>query len=204
MKIIGITGSIASGKSTVAKWVKNLGISVYDADLVVHELLAPGGEAVAEVLDVFGAHLGSLERGINRKLLGDEVFVEPQKRSRLESILHPMVCKYRNGFIDQQRNTAASAVGLDIPLLFETNGEKFCDYVIVVHASATTTESRALSRSGMTQQKLSCILASQIPTADKLHWADLALDTDLSKEETYDHLINWLSRIGLSMFLTGK
>ncbi len=202
MKIIGLTGSIAAGKSTVAKWINELGIAVHDADLVVHELLEPGGGAVAEVLAAFGTHFGSLASGINRKLLGNEVFALPHKRGKLESILHPMVREHRDAFIKLQRRTAASAVVLDVPLLFETNSDIICDYVIVVYASAETTAARALSRPGMTQQKLKYILASQIPAYDKIMRADLALDSDASKEEMLRHLIGWLSKVGLSMLVT--
>ena len=200
MKIIGLTGSIAAGKSTVAKWIDELGIATHDADLVVHGLLEPGGQAVADVLAVFGSHLGSLSRGINRKLLGDEIFAVHDKRRQLESILHPMVREHRDVFIKQQRCASAAAVVLNVPLLFETNGDMICDYVIVVYASAETTISRALARPGMTKKKLNHIHASQIPTKDKVAQADLALDSNLSKEETRGLLIDWLSEVGLLMF----
>ena len=199
MKIIGLTGTIAAGKST--KWIHELGIATHDADLVVHELLNPGGRAVSEVLAAFGPQFGSLATGINRNLLGSEIFAAPQKRRQLEIILHPMVLEHRDSFIMQKRKTAAPAVVLDVPLLFETNGEMLCDYVIVAYANAETIADRALARPGMTRQKLNYILASQIPTGDKLKRADLALDTDLSKEETYGHLIEWLSGVGLFTIL---
>ena len=202
MKIIGLTGSIASGKSTVAKWIKELGFATHDADLVVHELLAPHGRAVAKVLDVFGSHLGSLSMGVNRKLLGEESFAASHKRRHLESILHPMVREHRDIFISQQRSAAASAAILDVPLLFETKGDIICDYIIVVYASAKSTVDRALARPGMTQKKLRYILASQIPTEDKIRWADLALDSDLSKAETRKLLIDWISKVGLPIFMT--
>ena len=203
MMIIGLTGSIASGKSTVAKWINDLGIASHDADHAVHELLEPGGDAVAEVLAIFGPHLGSLATGVNRRLFGDEVFAAPQKRKQLESILHPMVRKHRDAFIARQYELSAPAVVLDVPLLFETGGDKICDHVIVVYASVETTLARALARPGMTRKKLGHILASQISTDHKKAWANLALDTDLSKEETYCHLMEWLSKIGLSILATG-
>ena len=199
MKIIGLTGSIAAGKSTVAKWVNELGIASHDADLVVHELLGPGGGAVAKVLTLFGSHLGCLAMGINRNPLGDEVFAAPQKRSQLEYILHPMVRKHRDTFIMLQRGQAAPAVVLNVPLLFETKGDVICDYIIVVHASTKTTIARALARPEMTRQKLSYILAAQIPTDDKITRADLVLNSDLSKEVTYKRLINWFSKVGISI-----
>jgi len=199
MKIIGLTGSIAAGKSTIVGWISELGIATHDSDCAVHELLGPNGGAVQDVLAEFGSHFGTIAGGINRKSLGDEVFSAPQKRLTLESILHPKVRQHRDSFIAKQRNADAAAVVLDVPLLFETGGEVMCDYVIVVYASAKTTAKRALARPGMTQDKLTSILASQMPSDDKKVRADLALDSDLPKDQTCNQLINWLSVIGLSI-----
>ena len=135
----------------------------------------------------------------SKKSLGDEVFATPQKRLKLESILHPMVRQHRDVFIAEQRKANAAAIVLDVPLLFETGGEVMCDYVIVVHASAKTTVKRALARPGMTKDKLALILASQIPSDDKKARADLVLDSDISKDQTRNQLIDWLSAIGLSI-----
>ena len=151
------------------------------------------------VLREFGSHFGTIAGGINRKSLGDEVFSTPQKRLKLESILHPMVRQHRDAFIAKQCQANAAAIVLDVPLLFETGGEAMCVYVIVVHASSKTTVKRALARPGMTKDKLASILASQIPSGDKKVWADLALDTDMPKDQTRNQLIDWLSAIGLSI-----
>lgn len=199
MKIIGLTGSIAAGKSTIAGWINELGIATHDADKVVHKLLGPGGAAVEDVLIKFGSHLGTTVSGIDRKLLGDEVFTSPQKRKKLESILHPLVRYHRDTFITQRRNANAAAVVLDVPLLFETGGETMCDYVIVVYASFETTVKRALARPGMTKDKLTSILSSQMPINDKKIRADLALNSDLRKDKTRKYLIDWLSDIGLTV-----
>ena len=199
MKIIGLTGSIAAGKSTIVGWINELGIATYDSDCAVHELLGPDGGAVKDVLAVFGSHFGTIAGGINRKSLGDEVFSAPQKRLTLESVLHPMVRQHRDAFIAEQRKANAAAIVLDVPLLFETGGEAMCDYVIVVHASSKTTVKRALARPGMTKDKLASILASQIPSDDKKARADLALDSDMPKDQTRNQLIDWLSAIGLSI-----
>ncbi len=197
MKIIGLTGSIASGKSTVVGWINDLGIATYDSDSVVHKFLGPGGAAVEDVLEKFGYHYGSILCGVDRILLGDEVFSSPKKRKLLESILHPMISQHRNAFIDKQFKSDAAAVVLDIPLLFETGCETICDYVIVVYASDKATTQRALARPGMTRDKLASILAAQIPASDKKLLADLSLDSETSKDETRKKLICWLSKIGL-------
>jgi dephospho-CoA kinase len=199
MKIIGLTGSIAAGKSTVAGWINELGIVTHDSDRAVHELLGPGGRAVKDVLKNFGSHLGSVSIGVDRILLGDEVFAAPQKRKTLESILHPMLRQHRDSFIAQHLKSNAEVVVLDVPLLFETGADAICDYVIVVYASDKTIARRALTRTGMTKDKLASILAAQMPTIDKKKLADLALDSDIPKDETRNHLIGWLSEIGLSI-----
>ena len=199
MKIIGLTGSIAAGKTTVSRWINDLGIATHDSDRAVHELLGPDGRAVQNVLAEFGSHFGSIADGIERKSLGNEVFSAPQKRLVLESILHPMVRQHRDVFIAEQLETNAVAIVLDIPLLFETGGEAMCDYVIVIHASAATIAKRALARPGMTKDKLASILASQMPSDDKKARADLVLDSDMPKDQTRDQLIDWLSIIGVSI-----
>jgi len=96
MKIIGLTGSIAAGKSTVAGWVRDLGIAIHDADAAVHELLGPDGAAVADIIGVFGADTGSIATGIDRQALGNLVFANPPRRKQLEAILHPMVREHRD------------------------------------------------------------------------------------------------------------
>tara|TARA_B100000575_G_C22920483_1_gene533994 strand:- start:174 stop:791 length:618 start_codon:yes stop_codon:yes gene_type:complete len=199
MKIIGLTGSIATGKSTIIGWIKELGIVTHDADCAVHELLGPHGRAVQDILAEFGPNFGTIANGINRQLLGNEVFSAPQKRLRLESILHPMVREHRDAFIAEQRKANVGAIVLDVPLLFETGGETMCDYVIVVHASNRTIAKRALARRGMTKDKLTSILASQMPSHQKIARADLILDSDKQKDQTRNQLIDWLSVIGLSI-----
>ena len=204
MKIIGLTGSIAAGKSTVAGWVRDLGIAIHDADAAVHELLGPDGVAVADIIGVFGADTGSIATGIDRQALGNLVFANPPRRKQLEAILHPMVRQHRDAFIHRHRAAGASAILLDVPLLFETGGEAICDYVIVVYASTATITQRALSRTGMTAAKLEAILASQMPVAEKKQHADLLLDTDLDQDATRQDLIRWLSAIDVPMVEAGK
>jgi dephospho-CoA kinase len=204
MKIIGLTGSIAAGKSTVAGWIRDLGIATHDADAVVHELLSPHGAAVNTILTDFGPDLaghdiGNAEKGINRQALGNYVFVRPQARQQLELILHPLVRQHRDAFLDKYRAIAAPAVVLDVPLLFETGGDAVCDYIIVVHASAATMANRALVRAGMTPAKFAAILASQMPVDEKKKRADLCLDSDLQLNATRQDLIKWLAAIHVPM-----
>ena len=195
MIIVGLTGSVASGKSTVAGWMHETGIPVHDADAAVHSLLAANGQAVAEIIATFGPDIRASDGGIDRKKLGERVFANPADRKKLESILHPLVRQHRDQFLQDQQRLGSQIVVLDVPLLYETGGDRLCDYVIVVHAGEEIIRHRALSRPGMTAEKLSGILATQMPASEKCQRADFVLDTDLDPDITRQNLFIWLDQI---------
>ena len=197
MIIIGLTGSVASGKSTVAGWIAERGIAVHDADSAVHSLLAADGAAVPDIIARFGTSVLADDGGIDRKKLGNHVFEHPQDRKILESILHPMVRQHRDQFLVDHRRLSSKIVVLDVPLLFETGGDALCDYVIVVHAGEDTIRRRALARPGMTENKLAGILKTQMPASEKCQRADFVLDTDLLPDVTQQHLYSWLDDMPL-------
>jgi len=188
MIVIGLTGSVASGKSTVAGWMSEKGIAVHDADLAVHSLLAANGQAVPYIKAKFGPDMVAPDGSIDRKKLGSHVFATPADRKILESILHPLVRQHRDQFLQDQRALGRQIVVLDVPLLFETGGDTSCDYVIVVYAAEDTIRQRALSRPGMTEEKLAGILATQMPASEKCQRADFVLNTDLDSDSTRQHL----------------
>ena len=195
MIIVGLTGSVASGKSTVASWIRETGIVVHDADAAVHSLLAANGQAVAKIIARFGPDISASDGGIDRKKLGEHVFANPADRKKLESILHPMVRQNRDQFLQDQQRLGSQIVVLDVPLLYETGGDGLCDYVIVVYAGEETIRRRALSRPGMTAEKLSSILAAQMSVSEKCQRADFVLNTDLDPNITQQHLFSWLDQI---------
>jgi dephospho-CoA kinase len=197
MIIIGLTGSVASGKSTVAGWIAERGIAVHDADSAVHSLLAADGAAVPDIIARFGTSVLADDGGIDRKKLGNHVFEHSQDRKILESILHPMVRQHRDQFLVDHRRLGSKIVVLDVPLLFETGGDALCDYVIVVHAGKDTIRRRALARPGMTENKLAGILKTQMPASEKCQRADFVLDTDLLPDVTQQHLYSWLDDMPL-------
>ena len=198
MLIIGLTGSVASGKSTVAGWIAQRGIAIHDADSAVHSLLAADGAAVPDIMARFGRSILADDGGIDRKKLGNHVFEHPQDRKILESILHPMLRQHRDQFLADHRRSGSKIVVLDVPLLFETGGDTLCDYVVVVHAGEDTIWRRALARPGMTENKLAGILKTQMPDSEKCQRADFVLDTDLSPEVTRQHLSSWLDDLPLN------
>ena len=191
MKLIGLTGSIATGKSTAAHMCRQFGLPVHDADKTVHKLLGPHGVAVLEVLSVFG-EVGSLSDGIDRLKLGNIVFHEPAKRQLLETIIHPLVLESRRQFLQACQRKKVSRVVLDIPLLFETGGDVECDYIIVVWAPDWLQRMRALKRTGMTIDKLDGILAHQMPQPLKRRLANLSLPSSLGRGEMHRRLHKWL------------
>ena len=197
MLIIGLTGSIATGKSTVAGMLRQMRFSVHDADAAVHNLMGPHGVAVSAITAVFGADIGSPATGINRQKLGEQVFTDTDKKQVLEAIIHPLVREQKNRCIQQARRQRKSAVFLDVPLLFETGGDHACDYVITVWSPDFIQNQRALRRDGMTPEKLRAILQAQYPQSEKKQLSDLVLPSSLGRAETNRRLRKWLKAVNL-------
>jgi dephospho-CoA kinase len=175
MKIIGLTGSIGMGKSTTAAMFREAGIPVYDADAEVHKAYDVGGAAVGPVGDAFPGVVkdGRVDREeLRRRVLGD-----PEALQRLNGIVHPIVGRARAAVFEAAQADGADMVILDVPLIFETGGEKNMDKVIVVSAPAEVQRERVLAREGMTPERLDAILAQQVPDAEKRARADYVVDT---------------------------
>lgn len=173
---LGLTGSIAMGKSTTAAMFRNAGVPVHDADAAVHALYGPGGAAVApiEAIAPGAARNGAIDRSVLRERLAED----PTLLAQLEAVVHPLVSAHRDAFLRDVGETAADLVVFDIPLLFETGAEALVDAVVVVTASAETQRRRALARPGMTEDHLARILSKQLPDAEKRRRADFIIDTD--------------------------
>jgi dephospho-CoA kinase len=178
--VVGLTGSIAMGKSTTAGMFRAFGWPIFDADLAVHDLMGPRGEAVAAVLAAFPG-VGSPETGIDRGELGRAVFGNAPALKRLEGILHPRVRRAEARFLAHARRRGERTALLDIPLLFEGGGSARCDLTVVASASAHLQAIRALARPGMTRAKLDAILAKQMPDRDKRRRADFVVRTGLGR-----------------------
>jgi dephospho-CoA kinase len=178
--ILCLTGSLGMGKSTAAKFFAEAGVPVHDADAVVHALYE--GEAVAAIEQAFP---GSTAGGkVDRMKLAAMVLNDKAALARLEAIVHPLVRLAREKFLAEAKAGGASVVVLDIPLLFETAAEGICDAVAVVSAPAEVQRQRAFGRPGMTDDKLSAILAKQMPDAEKRRRADFVVDTSLDFDHT--------------------
>lgn len=183
MKIIGLTGSIGMGKSETAKMFTRLGVPVFDADAEVHKLQVKDGPAIPAIDSAFP---GVVEDGVlNRAKLGELVFADPLAKKRLEAIMHPMVADARVAFFEAAEKAGAKFVVLDVPLLFETGGNKACDKVVVVSAPAEVQRERVLARPGMSVEKFENILARQVPDRDKRAGADYIIETDKGLDHAF-------------------
>jgi dephospho-CoA kinase len=180
MKTIGLTGSIGMGKSTVAGMFADEGIAVFDADAVVRRLQGPGGRLLPAIEAAFPGTTGP--DGVDRAELGARVFGDDAALKRLEAIVHPAVGEERAAFL--ARHGADDMVVFDIPLLFETGGDRNVDVVVVVSADAAIQEARVLERPGMTRARLADILARQTPDAEKRARADHVIPTDCAMDQT--------------------
>lgn len=172
MFIIGLTGSIAMGKSTTAKLFAEEGVPVHDADAAVHRLYE--GAAVAPIEQAFPGV--TTDGKVDRAALGQRVAGNPQALQRLEQIVHPLVRATKENFLREAEKAGASIVVLDVPLLFETGGDKDVDAVVVVSAPPEVQRARLLER-GIAMDRLEALLARQMPDAVKRQRADFIVDS---------------------------
>lgn len=181
MLLIGLTGSIGMGKSTVAQRLRALGLAVIDADAEVHKLY--NGGAAAPLIEA--AFPGTTRDGhVDRQKLAQWLLVNPGDFKKLEQIVHPLVFAAEQALLRAEAEKGAPMAVLEIPLLFETGGEKRVDVTMVVSAPAHLQRERVLARPGMTVEKLEQILAKQVPDAEKRARADFVVDTGLALPET--------------------
>ena len=179
MITVGLTGSIATGKSEVAKLFSTAGVPVFDSDAEVHELYAE-----KTTVDLIGKTFPEAiaKSGIDRQRLGERVLGSPEDLKKLELLIHPLVRKRREKFISYQRKRNCPFVILDIPLLFETGENQELDYVVAISADEEVQRNRAMARPGMTQEKLTSILARQLPDSVKRSRADFVIENSGSVE----------------------
>lgn len=189
--IIGLTGSIGMGKSTVAAMFQRLGVPVFDADAEVRAMQGPGGALLGAIERGFPGSTGA--QGVDREKLGAMVFDDKDALARLEAIVHPAVAARRQAFLIE--HSGAPMAVFDIPLLFEKGGDRQVDKVVVVSAPAEVQRARVLVRPGMTPEKFARILALQVPDAEKRARADHVIDTGGALEETGRAVADLVSRL---------
>ena len=173
MRVLGLTGSIGMGKSTTAKLFMEAGVPVYDADATVH--LIYEGEAAPLIEAAFPGT--TVDGKVDRAKLSAQVLGNDAAMKRLEQIVHPLLGAYHKKFLDDAERAGAPVAVVDVPLLYETGGEKRVDAVVVVTTDPEQQRKRILARDNMTPEKLDAILARQLPDAEKRKRADFVVDT---------------------------
>jgi len=192
MIVLGLTGSIGMGKSTVSRMFAAEGVPVFDADAVVHRLQGPEGALVAAIEAAFPGTTS--EAGVDRGALAERVLAAPAELARLEALIHPAVAREREAFLAAHKS--APILVLDIPLLFEKGGADLVDKIAVVSADPEIQRARTLARPGMTAEKFERILAHQMPDAEKRARADFVIPTDCPIEQTRDSVRRILACLG--------
>jgi dephospho-CoA kinase len=189
--VLCLTGSLAMGKSTAAKFFAECGVPVHDSDAVVHALYQ--GEAVSLIEAAFP---GSTSGGkVDRGRLAAMVVNDSAALARLEGIIHPLVTASRDKFLAQAQARGAAVVVVDIPLLFETKAQSRCDAVVVVSAPAADQRRRALDRPGMTEEKFAALSAKQLPDAEKRRRADFVVDSSQGFDHTRAQIRDILRKV---------
>lgn len=182
--IIGLTGSIASGKSTVSKMLKELGYPIVDADQVARQVVEPGSETLAEIEEAFGNDVILPDGGMDRKRVGDIIFNDPASRKRLNDIIHPAIreemMRQRTAFLEAGHGT----VIMDIPLLFESRLLHFADKILVVSVTEENQLERLMERNGLSEKEARARIASQLPMSVKEEGADAVIYNNGTIEET--------------------
>jgi len=184
--IVGLTGSIGMGKTSAATMLRSLGLPICDSDVLVHNLIKKGGAAVSQIEAEFEGVVFGGE--VNRAALGKKVFGNTVALSNLENILHPLVRASQQQFIKRCKARRLPAAVLDVPLLFEVETDRICDFTVVVSAPEFVQRQRVMARPGMTSQRLAATIRRQMPDVEKRKKADFVVCTGLNKRHTLNQL----------------
>lgn len=193
--ILGLTGVIGSGKSTVARMLREAGAVVIDADAIAREVVAPGTSGFGEVVAAFGPGVVGPDGALDRKALGAIVFNDPEAKKRLEAIIHPRVRDREIALIAQHTQADAPMIVLDVPLLFETNADELCDATAVVTVDDAVRIQRLTSSRGMTHEQVIARDNAQWSREEKVARADFVLDNSASLEDTQRQVLRLYQRL---------
>jgi len=193
--IIGLTGSIASGKSTVANMLKEYGLPIVDADVVARQVVEPGTPTLQQIAEAFGAEALTEDGTMDRQKIGSIIFQDEEKRKLLNSIIHPAIRQEMLRQRDEYLENGAKTVIMDIPLLFESQLQHFVEKILVVSVSEETQLKRLMERNQLTKEEAKARIASQLPLSVKEQGADAVINNNGAIEETAkqlkDILQNW-------------
>ena len=184
MNIIGLTGGIASGKSTVSSFFRQKGAAVLDADRIARELSEPGGKLHAEYVHHFGAEVLQSDGTLNRRRIGQIVFSDPQQKQWLDAVSHPAIRAELLRKLEQKRNEKQRLILLDVPLLFESGWDKMADKTCLVYVDESVQLQRLMKRDGYTRREAQDRIAAQMPLEEKKKRADYLIDNNGSLMDT--------------------
>ena len=178
MVVIGLTGNMASGKSTALQMLAGMGAAIIEADKIGHEQLQPGTEVWQKIIQTWGRGVLGENEQIDRARLGKIIFNQPEERKKLDKITHPYIQQALQERIEKYRHAGCPAVVVEIPLLIETNWTGMVDQVWVISTSEDTSIKRMIKRSGFSREEATSRLKSQLPLAEKLRHADVIIDAE--------------------------
>ena len=183
MKVIGLTGGIGSGKSTVSQFLAELGATIIDADKIGHEVLKPDTEVWREVVAAFGKQIVAANGTIDRKNLGAIVFSNPEARAQLNQIMHPRIYEMVKAQLAEYQRQGTNVVVVEAPLLVEADWTLLVDEVWVTTAAEDTVLKRLRERTGLSETESQARIRSQLPPEEKIKSADVVIDTDCDLDE---------------------
>lgn len=185
MLTVGLTGSIAVGKSTVMQTFAELGAVCFDADAIARSVVEPGRPALAAVVRAFGPTVLADDGSLDRAALGEIVFANPERRRELEAILHPPIIAEQDRLIAEVRATTPDAIVIvDAALMIESGGYRRFDELVVVHCAPEIQRKRLMARNGLTAEEADRRISAQMPQSEKLTYATLAIDTSGTLDDT--------------------
>ena len=187
--VLGLTGGIASGKSTVAGMLRDLGIVIIDADIIAREVVEVGEDAYFKIVGAFGRNILHDDRTINRQKLGEVIFNNEQKRKVLNSIVHPAVRENMNRLKQEHLDKGEKIIDLDIPLLFESKQTHLVEKIILVYVDRDVQLKRLIERNGLSIDEAEARINSQMPLTEKIPLADAVINNNGSIEETKEQLL---------------
>ncbi|GBG93627.1 dephospho-CoA kinase [Ligilactobacillus salitolerans] len=193
--ILGLTGGIASGKSTVSNYLYELGAVVLDADVLAREVVRPGTDGLGQLTAEFGHQILDSTGDLNRAALGQIIFENSEKRNLVDQILHPLILKEMLKQVDQAKEQDTDLVVLDVPLLFETHWDKYCDSVAVVDIAPQLQVERLMLRNGYSRKEAAARINSQMDPVKRRELADFVIDNNHSEEETFRQIDLILEKI---------
>lgn len=185
-KVIGLTGGIASGKSTASEYIKSLGFEVLDADIYARKVTEKDSPGYHKIIDAFGPEILDGDEEIDRRKLGEIIFNNPDERKKLNSISHPEIRRMMNA--DQDKYVKNNHVFLDIPLLFENGLDKKCDITITVHVTKEVQSQRLMARNDLTTEEAASRINSQLSLDEKRNLSDYVFDNNNDEDELYNQI----------------